>query len=184
MPWLRRSRIYRTVTAAPAEAEPRLTAEERGQVTATHRDLLGQLASGPDSLWSTRALWACLEELRESVITEAAEVRVSDAWTDGPAAFCVVYCPPFQPEERVGLRRHQDDSEVQIVYGLGSSLFQSHGTDQVDERGHADLIAFGVAVAAFDIGEPLGNYADTLLRDSNGVGWWGSVDSVPPQPNR
>lgn len=125
-----------------------------------------------------------MEELRESVITEAAEVRVFDAWTDGDTAFCVVYSPPYQAGERVGLRRHRDDPEVPDSYGLGSQLFLEHGSTPTEDGGPADPIAFGVSVAAFDVGEPLGNYFNTLRRDSDGVGWWGSLDGDAPPLRR
>lgn len=183
MRWSRKRRRLPVFTEASAAAPPRLTAAERGNVTDAHRNLLNRLTPSPDADWSTRALWACLEELRHSITTEAAEVRVFEAWPDGPAAFCVVYSPPFQPDERVGLRRQQDDPDVPVSYGLSSALFQAHGGDQVDKHGPADPIAFGVAVAAFDTGEPLGNYYDSLQRDAVGVGWWGSFDGNTPLPS-
>ena len=182
MAWFRRARSLHTVTGSAGNEPKRSTAEQRGNVTDAHRSLLERFASDPDAKWSTRAVWACLEELRHSTTTEAAEVRVFDAWTDSPDAFCVVYSPPFQPDEHVGLRRERDDPEVPVSYGLGSGLFRSHGGNQIDDSEPADPIAFGVVVAVFDIGEPLGNYYDSLRRDAAGVGWWGSFDGTAPLP--
>jgi hypothetical protein len=165
-------------SAAHDDSLPR-SAEQRGNITNTHRELLGKLSPDPGAGWSTRALWACLEELRHSVITEAAEVRVEWAWTDGPTAFCVVYRPPYQPGDRVGLRRQADDGVV-LEYGTSSVLYLERASGEADVDGLANPIAFGVAVAAFDVGEPLGTSFNELRFDDEGVGWWGSIDTGLP----
>lgn len=109
-------------------------------------------------------------------------MRVHDAWTDGPAAFCIVYAPPYQPDDRVGLRRHVDDPNVLSDVGRGSELFQRHGDKCPESAGTTpDPITFGSAVAKFDIGEPLGTYNDLLQRDRRGIGWWGSIDGELPK---
>lgn len=87
-----------------------LSAEQRGNVTSAHRKLLEQLVPQPGATWAAQALWSCLDCLRLGTAA-GAEVRVEQAWTDGPDAFCIVYTPPYQPAERVGLRRQIHDTD-------------------------------------------------------------------------
>ena len=184
MRWFKSAVRHYTVLSAAADTDTgsRLTEEERGNVTPAHREVLKRLALASEKPWSGEALWACLEELRHSTITEAAEVRIEQAWIDGSEAFCIIYTPPYQPEELVGLRRHAA-ADVIIDYGLGSTLYlqrvEATGTDSLS-GGVPNPIAFGVAVAAFDIGEPLGAMAELLRTDDQGVGWWGSLEADLP----
>lgn len=186
MRWFKPAVRYHTVVSAvpDTDTDPRLTQEERGNVTPAHREVLERLSLASEKSWSGRALWACLEELRHSTITEAADVRVEQARTDGPDAFCIIYTPPYQPHRCVGLRRHAADEDVIIEYGLSSTLYLQHVKATRTEPLPDDLpnpIAFGVAVAAFDIGEPLGATAMLLRTDDRGVGWWGTLEADLPE---
>ncbi len=184
-PWSWRPTVSTVLTAGPHVEL--LSAQERGNVTATHRRLVESLAPEVGSPWSVWALWACLEELRHSTITAAAEIRVHDAWTDGSDGFCVVYTPPFDPDRLVGLRRWQGDTDVHMLYGLHANLYLDRAMSPAYQPGPdniPDPVAFGVAVAAFDIGEPLGNDVYLLRAAQDGVGWWGSLGpELPSSPH-
>jgi hypothetical protein len=39
---------------------------------------------------------------------------------------------------------------------------------------------YGRDVANFEIGEPLGTVSERSRADESGIGWWGSLDEVPP----
>lgn len=173
------SRARRTQVRLDASADPDFddrNAEERGNVTSRHRELLDELAAAHDT-WAARALRACLDALRTSTITEASEVRVDDAWPDGEHAFCVLYRPPYAPEQRVGLRREASDAE-QAEYRPGGL---SAGTEDLGPGPVPDPVAFGHTVAEFDVGEPLGN--TPLRQDAAGVLWWGTLaEELPTRP--
>jgi hypothetical protein len=157
----------------PAGSDPRrnLSAEQRGNVTAAHRQVLAELAAGPRSTWSQQALWACLDRLRTGTWTMTPEVRVERAWTDGPEAFCVVYTL-HGPDLWIGIRLRRGDSD---------SEENEPGSD-VDNHdlGFLDPDWFGQDVADFSIGEPLGTVLQTLRTDEQGVNWWGSLDAQLP----
>jgi len=168
---------------SPTGVEPeRRSAAEQGTVTAVHRGLIDRLAPTEDSTWSERALWGCLDELAASTLTEAAEIRVQQAWPDGPYAFCVIYTQPWFPMT-LGLRRHFGDHGDQfhplgIVWNPWDYSFSDDPTEPV---------SFGRLVADFDIGEPgpagIGRpeYGQSNLRfDDHGVGWWGVLDPELP----
>lgn len=186
-PWRWRT-TYQTVLVAgpPATAGDLLTAEQRGNVTAAHRMLLEQLAPGTHGSWSERALWSCLNRLRSGT-GAGAEIRVENAWTDGPDAFCIVCNPPYQPTERVGLRRHvhdDDPADHEPDVGPHYAAFLSPIHADVGSDGEWDPVLFGQAVADYDIGEPLGHANDLLRADSSGVGWWGALFSLNCPINR
>jgi hypothetical protein len=150
------------------------TAEQLGNVTQMHRRILDTLRNDAEPLWSSVALRTCLDELRESVITSAAHVRVHDAWTDGSEAFCVVYTPPWGTDERVGLRREATD-KLFMLYSLTHVAYLAHVESvdyvpPVDPR--PDPVAFGIAVAVWDIGEP--GHDVLSPADATGVRWWGT----------
>lgn len=185
-PWpLRWRTTYETVvTAAAHEPGEMLTAEQRGNVTPAHRHLLESLVPKADASWSEQALWSCLNNLRLGTHA-GAEVRVEHAWTDGPYAFCVVYTPPYQPEQRVGLRRQEndtDDDESEPGAAPGHSALLSPMFAEVGADGRWDPIGFGRVVAEFDIGEPLGSANYLLRTDDSGVGWWGALKAQLPSP--
>ena len=179
---------YSTMVLAEsgADAGRLLTSVDRGNVTFAHRELLNRLGAVQDPSWSTLALWACLEELQYSVITEAAEVRVEQGWVDGPDSFCIIYSPPYEPGRRVGLRRQASDDVEEYAYGLTSVLYLEHvKMAPHDASLPAEIphpVAFGVAVAAFEIGEP--GTPDPLREDEDGVGWWGTLEADLPGTDR
>lgn len=186
-PWTWRTTWNTVLQAVPAPTDgDLLSAEQRGNVTSAHRKLLEQLVPQPGATWAAQALWSCLDCLRLGTAA-GAEVRVEQAWTDGPDAFCIVYTPPYQPAERVGLRRQIHDTDpakyetaVGPAYAaLLSPMFAVAGPD-----GEWDPVEFGQVVAAYDIGEPLGNAYYMLRRDGAGVGWWGALLSeLPNRPD-
>jgi hypothetical protein len=128
-------------------------------VTELHDALIASLDSLSEATWGEQALLACLRRLRDGGPTEYAIVEMHSAWPieDG---FKIVYLAPWGPV--VGLTAQRDELE----YFQG--IYQGDG---------ADLIAdsFGMEVADFYIAEPLGNYAELLETDADGVGWWGST---------
>lgn len=146
--------------------EPVLSAEERGSVTPAHRQLISTLTRSQELEWSGVALLSCLRWLCTSTLTEAPEVQVDGAWTDGSDAFCVVYRVPYGPPRGVGFRCHRAD-------GNPIGTIDSDGDD-------SEPVEFGRQVADFEIGEPLGSRVTRLRRDEHGVGWWGSLgDDLP-----
>lgn len=185
MRWFRpRVRYSTRLTEPGADADRRLNSVDRGNVTPAHRELVTRLGAVPDPSWSTLALWACLQELQGSVITAASEVRVEQGWVDGPDAFCIIYTPPYEPGHRVGLRHHASDDVETYFYGLTSVLYLQHikvaphKAPLLDEVPHP--VAFGVAVAAFEIGDP--GTLDPLREDEDGVHWWGTLEADLPTP--
>lgn len=141
---------------AADSANPTYSRQNR-RFTGQHRQLLNSIAL--ESTWSGVALRACLRRLATSDLTESWGVGVLDAWTDGPAAFCVVY-------------RWQDAEQT-----LGIRMTKS-GSPKEEEPEDAER--FGRGVADFDIGEPLGTVKASLQPDVNGVHWWGYLDSALP----
>jgi hypothetical protein len=150
--------------------------------TERHAALLGdpQLRERPE--WSATALWACLEHLRVSAVTQAARVAVVDAWLDGPDAFCVLYHPPFDDARVVGLRRCRQEALEAREWRLGDMT--TWGYDMSSAPDWVDPVAFGWNVADFDIGEPLGFIATILRYDRADIGWWGSLGVALPSPPR
>lgn len=73
---------------AADSADPTYSRQNR-RFTGQHRQLLNSIAL--ESTWSGVALRECLRRAATSDLTESWGVGVLDAWTDGPAAFCVVY---------------------------------------------------------------------------------------------
>jgi hypothetical protein len=143
--------------------------------------------------WSATALWACLEHLRVSTVTEAARVAVVDAWLDGPDAFCVLYRPPFDGGRVVGLRRCRQEAVETREWRLGDMTTWGYDMTRDITRagtggysGHdphwVDPVAFGWNVADFDLGEPLGFVATILRFDRGDIGWWGSLGVTLPGP--
>ncbi|MCA0157351.1 hypothetical protein LB823_14250 [Tsukamurella sp. M9C] len=98
------------------------------------------------------ALLGCLTALRDGGITEEWCVGVIDAGTTGDL-FHVVYRWWDQP----------------ITLGFATEATTSPLYGTVD-----DPETVGRDAAAFCIGEPLGARADRLVRDGNGVHWWGT----------
>lgn len=149
-------------------------------VSARHDDLLRELAGAhPSSPWSTHALRECLAHLRTSTVTEARRVRVVDAWTDGPEAFCVLYGPPYDEGRVVGLRRRRQSAVDVGEWRLGDMTTWGY---EMDRDGEVDPVAFARNVADFDLGEPLGFVVTVLRYDGADVGWWGDLDDDLPQP--
>jgi hypothetical protein len=126
--------------------------------------------------WSSSALRSCLDHLGTSRVTEAQLVAVERSWTDGPDAFCVVYRPPYDGQRRVGLRRSRSDCAEASSYRLGDFVSGRDLGDPLDP----DPVAFGRDVADFDLGEPMGAVVNILRIDSDGIGWWGTLDEQLP----
>lgn len=120
------------------------------------------------------ALFACLEHLRTSSVTQAGQVAVLDAWVDGPDAFCVVYQPPYQDGE-VGIRRSADDAATPTQQYRPGDL--TDGYDLGDSE-VPDPVAFGWNVADFDIGEP--GTGPLRHDEDSGTSWWGSLGDALP----
>jgi hypothetical protein len=132
--------------------------------------------------WAEAALDACLRHLEVSTITEARHVMVEVAWIDSPDSFCIIYRPPYDPERRVGLRRHRADAKkaANAPYRLGDLAPADY---YIEDPAHPTPAAFGDTVADFDLGEPLGNVMRILRLDQDGIGWWGSLASqLPTRP--
>ncbi|MBB1198440.1 hypothetical protein [Curtobacterium flaccumfaciens] len=97
-----------------------------------------------------------MQKLRDGGPTEAEHIVVHDAWST-TESFRVVYDTPGG--RRVGIVRDRRTTIDRLdVYATG------------DEPTPEE---FGREVADFNIGEPLGRYADVLELDADGVGWWG-----------
>lgn len=95
-PWRWRDTCETLVAADDASdaAADHPATQGSGTVTAAHDGLLKTLAPLSDAAWSSRALWSCLDQLRLA-IAAGSDVRVEQAWTDGPEAFCIVYNPLY-----------------------------------------------------------------------------------------
>lgn len=136
-----------------------------------HDALIADLEAVVSPTWSERALLACLRKLREGGPTEWRSITVHDGWplldADG---FCVVYSWP--DGDLIGLRETRDGSRSAPVYADGVYAEPTSG-------GKASAEEFGWEAADFAVAEPLGTVADHLVRDRNGVGWWG----VAPLPD-
>jgi hypothetical protein len=145
----------------------RRTAEQRGNLTQRHRQLLEELAAVESPTWAQRAVRACLDELRTSTLTESPHIRVDNAWTDGESAFSVVYRWDFDRAQAYGIRRAFADAAT-THYVPGGFI---GGLEIRTPHRNPDAIGFGKDVANFDIGEPLGN--TPLRRDAAGILWWG-----------
>jgi hypothetical protein len=126
-----------------------------------HAELIAELEAAASTEWGPRALLACLKRLRDGGPAEAHRVFVHEAWARDDA-FQVVYDSPE---------------------GLHVGLIRERGTT-IDRLDPADAEIspeeFGQEVADFNIGEPLGAYAEILDVDSQGLGWWGHL----PLPTR
>jgi hypothetical protein len=134
-----------------------------------------------DEPWSRIALRACLEHLRISTVTEAADVAVEDAWLDGPTAFCVVYRVPFL-DGLAGLRRDASDARPAIEGGSWDRTMMTNGHDMADQAvldgQRPDPVGFGSNVADFDIGEPH-DLPDSGM-DEPCIRWGGNLTSGLP----
>ncbi|MET3564809.1 hypothetical protein ABIC47_000280 [Leifsonia sp. 563] len=128
-------------------------------VTPAHSAAIDELRTLNNRSWGQTALLSCLERLRSGGPTSAEEVTVVDAWAfdDG---FCVIYGSPWGPT--AGLRVTATGEQYSGAY-----------TDQPTAE------EFGMDIADFSIAEPLGRFADRLVFDAGGVGWWGD----PPFPS-
>lgn len=123
-----------------------------------HAELIAALEADGSEQWGPRALLACLRKLRDGGPTEAASVVVRDAWASSDG-FRVVYDSPGGT--RVGIIRDRWTTIDRLdVYATGDV---------------ATAEEFGEEVADFNIGEPLGAYADILDMDADGLGWWGHI---------
>lgn len=114
--------------------EPVLSAEERGSVTPAHRQLISTLTRSQELEWSGVALLSCLRWLCTSTLTEAPEVQVDGAWTDGSDAFCVVYRVPYGPPRGSGLGvtgLMATRSERLILMATTQSLWNSGGRSPI-----------------------------------------------------
>jgi hypothetical protein len=168
----RRVRLPRFASRTSAKFVP---AEGPGQrfvppVISRHDQLLKELKTGAEASWSTLALRACLEKVRDGLLTE--QVAVLDAWTDGADAFCVVYTPPWGPTDLVGLRRTKADA-TEDSCGLGDYY-------NLVDRHEPDPIAYGKAVADFNLGEPLGSHTEELMYGADKFPWWGHLEETSP----
>ncbi|SDY85368.1 hypothetical protein [Herbiconiux ginsengi] len=134
-----------------------------GSVTPFHQAQIDRLTAISRPSWEESALLGCLERLRAGGLTEGGRVRVHDCWviTDG---FCVVYTAPGGQD--AGVRVIADGEQFQSAF-----TFDPTATD------------FGVDIADFTIGEPLGTRVGTLVPDEDGLGWWGDPP-LPPAPKR
>lgn len=121
-------------------------------------ELIAELESAGSDDWGSRALLACLRKLRDGGPTEGADALVEDAWATVDE-FRVVYS--FPRDRRFGIIRHRD-TRIDIV--------DAYVTGEVATPEEA-----GQEVADFNIGEPLGAFADILDVDPDGVGWWGHI---------
>ncbi|MCS3780634.1 hypothetical protein [Tsukamurella ocularis] len=98
------------------------------------------------------ALLGCLTALRDGEITEEWCVGVIDAGTTGDL-FHVVY--------------RWRDRPLTLGFATEATISPLYGTPDDPET-------VGRDAAAFCIGEPLGTVANHLVRDENGVHWWGT----------
>ncbi len=135
-----------------------------------HDALIAAAEAVPSPTWSDRALLACLRELRDGGPTEWRSITVRDGWplrdTEG---FCVVYS--WSEGDPIGLRAALEGSRGAPVYADGVYAEPFSGDEPTAEQ-------FGWEIADFAVAEPLGRRADHLVRDGDGVGWWG----VAPLP--
>ncbi|WP_336671873.1 hypothetical protein [Tsukamurella sp. USMM236] len=123
---------------------------ELPRTTRSHSRLIEEL--GTPRTPEEAALLGCLTALRDGRITEEWCVGVIDAGTTGDL-FHVVYRWWDQP--------------ITLGFATEATISPLYGT--VD-----DPETVGRDAAAFCIGEPLGARADRLVRDANGVHWWGT----------
>src|SRR5665213_1058018 len=114
--------------------------------TEAHVRLIADLRRPKNHTWVQMALLACLERLSEGGATEGAIVLVRDAWSGPGPRLNVIYQPPWMPFD-VGCVRWRGSRDLNRVYGA------EHG-------GPMTAMEFGWNVADWDIGEPLGTYAD------------------------
>lgn len=124
------------------------------------------LIEKPD--WAETALLSCLKHLQVNQVTEAALVRVLDAWVGPGESFSLVYVPPWG-EEPIGLRRDRN------TLALGSYPDYEFETSFSAE-------SFGRSVAIWDIGEPVALNPGRNWRDSAGVYWWGDLGEATEVP--
>jgi hypothetical protein len=133
-------------------------------ITSEHAQLMEELSAIDDRNWGEEALLGCLRRLESGGATEAAEVKVHDGWALDEE-FCLVYASPWGPT--VGVRIHHDGDQFEAAYTYDPSPNE-----------------FGIDIADFTVAEPLGTYADHLILDSYGLGWWGDHPLPPERPRR
>jgi hypothetical protein len=196
-----RPRRANSVPSAPLTLVGASPQPGRRRFTDRHAALLRDPELLERAEWSATALWACLEHLRFSTVTQAARAAVVDAWLDGPDAFCVLYRPPFDEARVVGLCRCRQEALEAREWRLGdmtawgydmtSDMTSDDGTRGLPgddllafDADWVDPVAFGWNVADFDIGEPLGFVATILRYDRGDIGWWGSLGVALPSPPR
>ena len=136
--------------------------------TRAHLLLIEHLRAVTPKSWSTQALLSCLTRLAAGGPTEGHLVKVHDGWptNDGTDGVCVIYSQPGT--RRVGVRVLRTSSADHPLY------LNAHGGADLD-----DARDFGIEVADYVIGEPLGVVSSELTNDAAGVGWWGE----PPFPS-
>lgn len=106
--------------------------------------------------WARAALCACLRQVHDGRLTETQSVIILEARTLDPVSFEVIFHTPFLPDSKVGLRA-----------GKGMPLPPEYLLDP-SENDIAD--SYGVAVADFGIGLPIGA-GDVSAPDERGVVW-------------
>jgi hypothetical protein len=127
------------------------------------RKLLNELNEISEPTWAQRALKSCLQTIEDSgelSATHSYLVKIEDAWCGPGDQISIVYTPPWGAEA-VGLRRTIDTSAL----GTYADYFGPEYPFSAE--------SFGESVATWDLGEPLGTYADGMWHDSAGVRWWG-----------
>lgn len=134
---------------APHEAAATYS-PELPRTTRSHTALIDEF-SAPRTPEET-ALLGCLMALRDGRITEEWCVGVIDAGTTGDL-FHVVY--------------RWRDYPLTLGFATEATILPLYGTLDDPET-------VGRDAAAFCIGEPLGTVADHLVRDANGIHWWGT----------
>ncbi|MGI8678815.1 MAG: hypothetical protein ACR2LX_09045 [Jatrophihabitans sp.] len=146
-----------------------------------HLELVEQLAGDPE--WAALALHACLTHLLTSTVTEAARVRVVDAWIEpDDDGLCIVYRPPHDEGRVVGLRRCRRAATEPGGWRIGDLTTWGYEMRTAAPGVLVDPHAFGWNIADFDVGEPLG-YVTTVLRyDRADIGWWGDLTDDLPRP--
>jgi hypothetical protein len=159
-------------------------------VASQHLELLDRLGSRGVNTWAERALWATLEGVRDGPLIE--NIAVTEAWTDGPDAFCLLYTAPYGlPCPIVGIRRECGDTDWDVTRFLddlsprvAAGLMRTSAEDRAGLlRTSDDPIEFGGRLAEY-ISEPLGVFGKHLRFSIDGVGWWGTLDvNLPTQPS-
>jgi hypothetical protein len=173
LPW-RRSYVVIGAGPPPVRDRPRTFTEQ-------HQNLLATFGLVTDEPWSRTAVRACLDRLRTSTVTEAADVGVEGAWTDGPTSFCIVWFDGL-----IGLRRDAADALPAIEGHDWEPNMMTSGYSMVDVAVVAgrlpDPVGFGWNVADFDIGEPHEPSRGDPVDEAD-VRWHGNIaNRLPSQP--